>query len=457
MAVSATVNRVQYSGNGSSTVFSFPYYFLAQSDLVVIETVVATGVETVKTLTTHYTVSGAGTASGGSVTMLVAPATGVTLTIYDDPALTQGLNLIENDPLPAEATEQGFDRLTLIAQRNRELIGSKMGLSAGFVGSFSLNLPAALAQSTSANKALIVNSSYNAFDLGPTTTQISEAGSNAVAAAASAVSAAASAASASLDASSALFRWAGTAGGSPNNLTLTPSPAITSYSAGQRFAFVTSSTNTSGTMTVSVSGVGSQSIFDRHGNLVTVGMVRNGELYNLTYNGSHFRIDAPIPTATADNQVLTSSSASSLGYEFRSKNMAVYVAPSAPVYPTGSELIIDYGNVVTADSVNTVTVGSSWVYTAARPGFRWVSAAVGFSSSGANGTWEMRMYHNGVRVANTFGTAYSTGGFVDTAFVTTGISMAAGDTLQFRFRNDYGSALTLTAGSSTNRVAIYEL
>src|SRR5690606_8402946 len=42
----------------------------------------------------------------------------VTWTIYRDPALTQGVDLVENDPLPVEdSVEQPFDRLTMIAQR----------------------------------------------------------------------------------------------------------------------------------------------------------------------------------------------------------------------------------------------------------------------------------------------------------------------------------------------------
>ncbi len=76
MTISSTTNRASFSGNGVTTLFSFPYRFLVDADLVVIEKVTATGVETVKTLTTHYTVSGAGGANGGSITMLIAPASG---------------------------------------------------------------------------------------------------------------------------------------------------------------------------------------------------------------------------------------------------------------------------------------------------------------------------------------------------------------------------------------------
>lgn len=122
MTISSTTNRVSFSGNNVTTAFSFPYRFLADADLVVIETVITTGVQTTKTLTTHYTVSGAGDAAGGAVTMLTAPASTVTLTIYRDPAATQAVDLVENDPLPVEdSIETPLDKLTMMVQRLKDV------------------------------------------------------------------------------------------------------------------------------------------------------------------------------------------------------------------------------------------------------------------------------------------------------------------------------------------------
>lgn len=116
MTISSTTNRVSYSGNDVTTVFSFPYLFLDEDDLVVVLRSSA-GVETTKTITTHYTVSGEGEQAGGSVTMLTAPATGETLVIYRDPELTQDLDLVDNDPLPVGSLEQRLDKLTMFCQR----------------------------------------------------------------------------------------------------------------------------------------------------------------------------------------------------------------------------------------------------------------------------------------------------------------------------------------------------
>lgn len=134
MTVNTTTNRVSYAGNGTTTAFAVPFPFLADADLVVIERTDSTGAEVTKTLTTHYTVSGAGGVSG-TVTMVTAPATGVTLTIYRDPAVTQLVDLVPNDPLPVEtAVEQPLDRLTMIAQRNRDLIDRALRLPDGDTG-----------------------------------------------------------------------------------------------------------------------------------------------------------------------------------------------------------------------------------------------------------------------------------------------------------------------------------
>ena len=115
MTISTTTSRISYNGNGVTTVFSFPYRFLANGDLVVVS-VSSTGVETVKTLTTDYTLTGAGDDAGGSVTMLVAPASGTRLVIYRDTEVVQETDYTSGDAFPAESHERALDRLTMILQ-----------------------------------------------------------------------------------------------------------------------------------------------------------------------------------------------------------------------------------------------------------------------------------------------------------------------------------------------------
>lgn len=199
MTVSTTNNRVSYSGNGVTTAFSFPNKFLSNSDLVVILRVTATGVETVKTITTHYTVTGAGEASGGTVTMVTAPAVGETLTIYRDPSKTQTTDLVENDSLPAETVETTLDKLTMLSQRQQDLVDRSVRLTDGFSSSFNPKLPALLV----ANKAIIINEDADGLDLGPDADEIENAQGYAEDASDSADAAAASASAASTSASNA--------------------------------------------------------------------------------------------------------------------------------------------------------------------------------------------------------------------------------------------------------------
>ena len=74
MTIASTATRKEYVGNGVTTAFPFPYQFQANTDLVVWERTIATGAIVKKTYGTDYTVSGAGSPSGGTVTAAAAPA-----------------------------------------------------------------------------------------------------------------------------------------------------------------------------------------------------------------------------------------------------------------------------------------------------------------------------------------------------------------------------------------------
>ena len=64
MTVSSTTTKVSYTGNGSTTVFAYTFKIFAEAEIkVYVDNVL-------KTLTTHYTLSGVGTASGGNVTFV---------------------------------------------------------------------------------------------------------------------------------------------------------------------------------------------------------------------------------------------------------------------------------------------------------------------------------------------------------------------------------------------------
>mgnify|MGYP003640053092 CR=1 FL=1 len=131
MTVSSTTVKNSYSGNGSTTQFAYGYKIFADSDLIVIIRVNSTGAETVKTLTTHYTVSGAGDASGGNVTFTSGntPASGQTVVIIREVPQTQAIDYIANDPFPAESHEEGLDRGTMTTQQVQEELNRAIKLS----------------------------------------------------------------------------------------------------------------------------------------------------------------------------------------------------------------------------------------------------------------------------------------------------------------------------------------
>ncbi len=98
MTISTTTQRVAYAGNGSGTDFPIPFAWFDDTDIVVREVLTSTGAETLKSLTTHYTLAG-GNGAAGTLTMLTAPASGTRLVITGDTARTQTLQLVAGDSL----------------------------------------------------------------------------------------------------------------------------------------------------------------------------------------------------------------------------------------------------------------------------------------------------------------------------------------------------------------------
>ena len=122
MTVSTTIIKNFHNGNGSATNFAYQFRILQDTDLLVIIRTNSTGAETTKTLSTHYTVAGAGDASGGSITFTSGnvPASGETVVIRRNVPQTQAIDYIANDPFPAETHEEGLDRGTMVAQQVAE-------------------------------------------------------------------------------------------------------------------------------------------------------------------------------------------------------------------------------------------------------------------------------------------------------------------------------------------------
>jgi hypothetical protein len=110
MTVSSSTNRVSYSGNGTLTTFAYTFKIFDEGDLTVILRA-SNGAETVQTITTDYTVTGVGDVGGGNVVFTTAPTA------------TEGLDLVPNDPFPAQSLEESLDKLTFMVQQHNEELG----------------------------------------------------------------------------------------------------------------------------------------------------------------------------------------------------------------------------------------------------------------------------------------------------------------------------------------------
>jgi len=131
MTISSTTTKNSYSGNGSTTAFAYSFYIPASTDIQVIVRS-STGTETVKsegTGSTNYAITGVGSASGGNVTFVTAPASGETVVLRRNTAKTQATDYVANDPFPAETHEDALDKLTIIGQDLQEQVDRSLKLS----------------------------------------------------------------------------------------------------------------------------------------------------------------------------------------------------------------------------------------------------------------------------------------------------------------------------------------
>ena len=130
MAISTTIIKNSYSGDGSNDTFAYQFKIAADADIQVIIRS-STGAETVKTLTTHYTVTGAGNATGGNVVFESGhiPTSTETVVIRRSTTQTQTLDLVENDPFTADSVEGAFDKNLAAIQELQEQVDRSFKVS----------------------------------------------------------------------------------------------------------------------------------------------------------------------------------------------------------------------------------------------------------------------------------------------------------------------------------------
>ena len=130
MTITTSTNKKTYTGDAATVEFAYDFKILATTDLQVYLRLIASPyTETLQTETTHYSVSGAGDAGGGTVTMVTAPPVTDQLIILRVVPQTQLTDYTANDAFPAETHEEALDRLAMIVQDQQETLNRALKAS----------------------------------------------------------------------------------------------------------------------------------------------------------------------------------------------------------------------------------------------------------------------------------------------------------------------------------------
>ncbi len=155
MTLSTTTTRNDYTGNGTTATYSYTYRIFQDADLTLTAKEISSGAETTLTISTDYTVTGAGDASGGTIVLVDAAqawldASGFldatyTLTIRRVVSETQATDIRNQGDFYPEVHEDEFDKLTMIDQQKTEELSRSWKMPVGIPPSdFDPTLPASI-------------------------------------------------------------------------------------------------------------------------------------------------------------------------------------------------------------------------------------------------------------------------------------------------------------------------
>lgn len=129
MTVSSETSRVEYTGNGATSVYAYTFKIFDESELLVTRRD-TNDVETTLVLNTDYTVSGVGVTSGGNVTLTAGNLTsGYVLTIRRVRELKQETEFRNQSEFYPELHETAFDKLVMIDQQQQDELNRSLKLA----------------------------------------------------------------------------------------------------------------------------------------------------------------------------------------------------------------------------------------------------------------------------------------------------------------------------------------
>lgn len=133
MTIPTETSRMDYVGNGATTVYPYTFKIDDETELLVV-TADTNGVETTLVLNTDYTVSGVGSQSGGNVTLTTVLASGYALTIQVQTAITQETDIKNQGAFSPEVIEDAFDHNIRVSQMINNSIGRAVRLPLTLTG-----------------------------------------------------------------------------------------------------------------------------------------------------------------------------------------------------------------------------------------------------------------------------------------------------------------------------------
>ena len=281
-------------GNGVTTVFPFTFKVFTTADILV--TYLNTlGVESVLVLTTNYTVSlnaDQNASPGGSVTLLVAPATATYITLTSQVTNTQNLSLTNSGGFYPQSINDALDRMVIQVQQLAESVSRAATAPVSGIGAqnpanlvFGVNALGVPILSVLANIALTAVSTFMSSLLGLTS---------------------ATAVKTALSVQTDLQTQANTSAlttGTSTAYIATPLPTIATPVANTRLR-VNFHLASGATPTLTVGSVtAALQQYDSTGTLV-VATLGSGQLTDVEYNGTVYVVLDPLaPVITPPNQI----------------------------------------------------------------------------------------------------------------------------------------------------------
>lgn len=214
--------------------------------------------------------------------------------------------------------------------------------------------------------------------------------------------------------------YVATVGGTSDAITLTASPAITAYAAGQTFRWIASGANTT-SVTLAVSGLASPKAITKNGTTaLAAGDIPSGMMVEATYDGTRFILGAvasvPLSLFTTAGDIVQATGATAVA------RLGIGTARQVPFVNAGATALA-YLNPITIATEQASTSGTSIDFSSIPAGVRRITVMfVGVSTSGSSNimiqlgdpTPETSGYLSGAVESNTSGntSAEATTGFL---------------------------------------------